>query len=41
MGDFERRYNNREKPFPFRDTLIRLLSSPKMEYKELTATKSA
>lgn len=31
------RFNNRDNPFLFRDTLIRLLNAEKMEYKELTA----
>lgn len=31
------RFNNRENPFLFRDTLIRLLNAEKMEYKQLTA----
>jgi transposase-like protein len=35
LDEFEWRFNNRENPFLFRDTLIRLLSSSKMEYKEL------
>lgn len=40
LDEFEWRFNNRENHFLFRDTLLRLLSSKKMEYKELTA-KSA
>jgi transposase-like protein len=35
LDEFEWRFNNRENPFLFRDTLIRLVSSSKMEYKEL------
>lgn len=37
LDEFEWRFNNRENPFLFRDTLIRLLNSPKMELKELIA----
>lgn len=37
LNEFEWRFNNRENPFLFRDTMIRLLNSPKMEFKELTA----
>ena len=35
--EFEWRFNQRENPFLFRDTLCRLLTTQKMEYKELTA----
>jgi transposase-like protein len=35
LDEFEWRFNNRQNPFLFRDTLCRLLASPKMEYKEL------
>jgi transposase-like protein len=35
LDEFEWRFNGRENPYLFRDTLIRLLSSPKMEFKEL------
>src|SRR5260370_24534583 len=31
------RFNNRKNPYLFRDTLIKLLSSPHIEYKDLTA----
>ena len=31
------RFNNRKNPFLFRDTLLRLLNAPVMEYKKLTA----
>lgn len=36
LDEFEWRFNNRENPFLFRDTLLRLLSSRRMEYKQLT-----
>lgn len=35
LDEFEWRFNNRDNSFLFRDTLIRLLTSPKMEYKQL------
>jgi transposase-like protein len=35
LDEFEWRFNGRENPYLFRDTLIRLLESPKMEFKEL------
>jgi hypothetical protein len=35
LDEFEWRFNQRENPFLFRDTMIRLLNSPKMEFKEL------
>jgi len=31
------RFNNRKNPFLFRDTILKLISSPNLEYKELTA----
>ena len=34
------RFNNRKNPFLFRDTLIKLLLSPHIEYKDLTAQRS-
>lgn len=36
FDEFEWRFNNRENPFQFRDTLLRLLGSPRLEFKELT-----
>ncbi len=38
LDEFEWRFNGRENPYLFRDTLIRLLNSPKIEYKELIAS---
>jgi len=35
LDEFEWRFNQRENPYLFRDTLIRLVKSPKMEFKEL------
>jgi transposase-like protein len=35
LEEFEWRFNQRENPFLFRDTLTRLLNTPKMEFKEL------
>ncbi len=40
LDEFEWRFNGRNDPYLFRDTLIRLLKAPKMEFKELI-TKSA
>jgi len=37
LDEFEFRFNNRQNPFLFRDTLLRLLSSSNLEYKDLTA----
>jgi len=38
LNEFEWRFNNRKNPYLFRDTLIKLLSSKNIEYKELTAS---
>ncbi len=37
LDEFEFRFNNRKNPYLFRDTLVRLLASPRLEYSELTA----
>jgi transposase-like protein len=37
LDEFEWRFNNRDNKYLFRDTLIKLLNAPKMEFKELTA----
>ncbi len=37
LAEFEFRFNNRENPYLFRDTLTRLVSADTMTYKELTA----
>ncbi len=38
LDELEWRYNNRKNPYLFRDTLIRLLKSENLEYKELIAS---
>ncbi len=40
LDEFDWKFNNRNNPHLFWDTMVRLLNSPKMEYKELI-TKSA
>jgi len=35
------RFNNRKNPYLFRDTMLKLIDSPNLEYKELTADKAA
>jgi hypothetical protein len=35
------RFNNRKNPFLFRDTLLKMIESENMEYKELTANTAA
>ena len=40
LDEFEWRFNGRENKYLFRDTLIRLLTSPKMEFKELITKAS-
>jgi transposase-like protein len=37
LDEFEWRFNNRENEYLFRDTLIKLLNSPKIEFKKLTS----
>jgi transposase-like protein len=37
LQEFEWRFNGRKNEYLFRDTLMRLLETPKMEFKELTA----
>lgn len=39
LNEFEFRVNNRENPYLFRDTLLRLLSTGNLEYKELIASE--
>jgi transposase-like protein len=41
LDEFEFRFNNRNNPYLFRDTLLRLIASSNLEYKELTAEKAA
>lgn len=38
LDEFEWRFNNRENPYLFRDTLIKLIQSENMEYKKLVAS---
>jgi len=40
LDEFEWRFNQRDNPYLFRDTITRLLNSPKMEFKDLI-TKTA
>jgi transposase-like protein len=35
------RFNNRKNPYLFRDTIIKLIQTPNLEYKKLTATANA
>ena len=37
LDELEWRFNNRDNPFLFRDTLLRLLNAEHVEYKELVA----
>lgn len=41
LDEFEFRFNNRNNPYLFRDTLLRLIASENLEYKELTAKSAA
>lgn len=41
LDEFEFRFNNRNNPFLFRDTLLRLLQTSNIEYKNLTKDKAA
>lgn len=41
LDEFEFRFNNRNNPYLFRDTLLRLLHSPNLEYKVLTKDEAA
>lgn len=38
LDELEWRFNNRENPYLFRDTLTKLLGSSNLEYKELVKT---
>jgi transposase-like protein len=38
LDEMEFRFNNRSNPYLFRDTLIKLISAPVLEYKKLTET---
>lgn len=37
LDEFEWRFNNRKNPFLFRDTILKLVASPNLEYKKLTS----
>ena len=37
LEEFEWRFNQRDNPYLFRDTMRRLIATEKLEYKELTA----
>ncbi len=41
LDEFEFRFNNRNNPYLFRDTLLRLVNSSSLEYKELTKDEAA
>jgi transposase-like protein len=41
LNEFEFRFNNRNNPYLFRDTLLRLIASENLEYKELTKEAAA
>jgi transposase-like protein len=41
VDEFEFRFNNRNNPYLFRDTLLRLLQTSNLEYKELTKQEAA
>jgi len=41
VDEFEFRFNNRHNPYLFRDTLLRLLTTPNIEYKKLTKEEAA
>ena len=41
LDELEHRFNNRNNPYLFRDTLLRLIASGNIEYKELTKKKKA
>lgn len=41
LDEFEFRFNNRNNPYLFRDTLLRLIASENLEYKELTKEAAA
>jgi transposase-like protein len=41
LDEFEFRFNNRNNPYLFRDTLLRLLQTSNLEYKNLTKDQAA
>lgn len=40
LDEFEFRFNNRNNPYLFRDTILRLITSENLEYKELTSNRA-
>jgi hypothetical protein len=40
LDEFMWRYNNRGSPFLFRDTILKLLSSPNLQYKRLVGKQA-
>jgi len=40
LDEFEFRYDNRDNPYLFRDTVLKLIAAKQLEYKELVAQKS-
>jgi len=41
LDEFEFRFNNRNNPYLFRDTLLRLLQPSNLEYKQLAKENAA
>ena len=41
LDEFEWRFNNRKNPYLFRDTILKLIASPNLEYKQLTKEAAA
>ncbi len=41
LDEFEWRFNNRKNPYLFRDTMLKLIASDKLEYKKLTKEEAA
>ena len=41
LDEFSFRFDNRNNPYLFRDTLLRLINSENLEYKELTKEEAA
>jgi hypothetical protein len=40
LDEFEWRFNNRKNQFLFRDTIVKLIQSPSLEFKKLTAQQA-
>jgi hypothetical protein len=41
LDEFEFRFDNRNNPYLFRDTMLKLIASLNLEYKELTKERAA